>query len=57
VADVSWPLLGEHNVMNALAAIAAARHVGVNPARGGTGLERVSAASNAAWKFAASSTG
>jgi UDP-N-acetylmuramate: L-alanyl-gamma-D-glutamyl-meso-diaminopimelate ligase len=32
VAEVSWPLLGEHNVMNALAAIAAARHVGVPPA-------------------------
>jgi UDP-N-acetylmuramate: L-alanyl-gamma-D-glutamyl-meso-diaminopimelate ligase len=32
VAEVSWPLLGEHNVMNALAAIAAARHVGVDPA-------------------------
>jgi UDP-N-acetylmuramate: L-alanyl-gamma-D-glutamyl-meso-diaminopimelate ligase len=32
VAEVSWPLLGEHNVMNALAAIAAARHVGVEPA-------------------------
>ena len=31
VAEVSWPLLGEHNVMNALAAIAAARHVGVDP--------------------------
>jgi UDP-N-acetylmuramate: L-alanyl-gamma-D-glutamyl-meso-diaminopimelate ligase len=31
VAEVSWPLLGEHNVMNALAAIAAARHVGVAP--------------------------
>src|SRR6267378_695223 len=31
VAEVSWPLLGEHNVMNALAAIAAARHVGVSP--------------------------
>jgi len=26
-----WPLLGEHNVMNALAAIAAAHHVGVAP--------------------------
>jgi UDP-N-acetylmuramate: L-alanyl-gamma-D-glutamyl-meso-diaminopimelate ligase len=33
VAEVSWPLLGEHNVMNALAAIAAAGHVGVEPAR------------------------
>lgn len=28
-ATVSWPLLGQHNVSNALAAIAAARHVGV----------------------------
>ncbi|MBM3117188.1 UDP-N-acetylmuramate:L-alanyl-gamma-D-glutamyl-meso-diaminopimelate ligase [Jeongeupia naejangsanensis] len=26
-----WPLLGEHNALNALAAIAAARHVGVTP--------------------------
>jgi UDP-N-acetylmuramate: L-alanyl-gamma-D-glutamyl-meso-diaminopimelate ligase len=33
VAEVNWPLLGEHNVMNALAAIAAARHAGVEPAR------------------------
>jgi len=32
VAEVDWPLLGEHNVMNALAAIAAARHVGVDSA-------------------------
>jgi UDP-N-acetylmuramate: L-alanyl-gamma-D-glutamyl-meso-diaminopimelate ligase len=38
VADVSWPLLGEHNVMNALAAIAAARHVGVAPARAAQAL-------------------
>ncbi len=29
---VKWTLLGEHNVSNALAAIAAARHVGVPPA-------------------------
>ncbi|MDQ2694315.1 MAG: UDP-N-acetylmuramate:L-alanyl-gamma-D-glutamyl-meso-diaminopimelate ligase, partial [Pseudomonadota bacterium] len=28
---VEWPLLGEHNVANALAAIAAARHAGVAP--------------------------
>lgn len=28
-ADVGWSMLGEHNVSNALAAIAAARHVGV----------------------------
>jgi UDP-N-acetylmuramate: L-alanyl-gamma-D-glutamyl-meso-diaminopimelate ligase len=33
VAEVNWPLIGEHNVMNALAAIAAARHAGVEPAR------------------------
>ena len=30
---VQWDLLGEHNRMNALAAIAAARHAGVEPAR------------------------
>jgi len=30
---VRWSLLGEHNRMNALAAIAAARHAGVEPAR------------------------
>jgi UDP-N-acetylmuramate: L-alanyl-gamma-D-glutamyl-meso-diaminopimelate ligase len=29
VARVNWALLGEHNIMNALAAIAAAKHVGV----------------------------
>jgi UDP-N-acetylmuramate: L-alanyl-gamma-D-glutamyl-meso-diaminopimelate ligase len=38
VAEVSWPLLGEHNVMNALAAIAAARHAGVQPARAAKSL-------------------
>ena len=31
VARVEWPLLGEHNQLNALAAIAAAEHVGVAP--------------------------
>jgi len=40
VADMSWPLLGEHNVMNALAAIAAAGHVGVQPARAAQALAR-----------------
>jgi UDP-N-acetylmuramate: L-alanyl-gamma-D-glutamyl-meso-diaminopimelate ligase len=30
---VDWPLLGEHNVMNALAAIAASAQAGVEPAR------------------------
>jgi UDP-N-acetylmuramate: L-alanyl-gamma-D-glutamyl-meso-diaminopimelate ligase len=38
VAEVSWPLLGEHNVMNALAAIAAARHAGVPPDRAAKAL-------------------
>jgi UDP-N-acetylmuramate: L-alanyl-gamma-D-glutamyl-meso-diaminopimelate ligase len=37
-AEVGWPLLGEHNVMNALAAIAAARHLGVSPARAAQAL-------------------
>jgi len=31
VGRVEWALLGEHNQMNALAAIAAAEHVGVTP--------------------------
>jgi UDP-N-acetylmuramate: L-alanyl-gamma-D-glutamyl-meso-diaminopimelate ligase len=38
VAEVSWPLQGEHNVMNALAAIAAARHLGVPPERAAQAL-------------------
>ena len=32
VGEVSWPLIGEHNVRNALAAAAAAAHAGVTPA-------------------------
>jgi UDP-N-acetylmuramate: L-alanyl-gamma-D-glutamyl-meso-diaminopimelate ligase len=31
VAQVEWPLFGEHNQLNALAAIGAAEHVGVSP--------------------------
>ena len=31
IGRVDWPLLGEHNQLNALAAIAAAEHVGVPP--------------------------
>src|SRR5205814_461188 len=41
IARVEWSLLGEHNQMNALAAIAAAEHVGVAPGvarRGRPGL-------------------
>jgi UDP-N-acetylmuramate: L-alanyl-gamma-D-glutamyl-meso-diaminopimelate ligase len=40
VAKVEWSLLGEHNVMNALAAIAAAAHVGVDAARAAQALGR-----------------
>jgi UDP-N-acetylmuramate: L-alanyl-gamma-D-glutamyl-meso-diaminopimelate ligase len=32
LGKVRWPLLGAHNRLNALAALAAARHVGVEPA-------------------------
>ena len=35
---VRWPLLGEHNVMNALAAIAAAHQLGVEPERAAEAL-------------------
>jgi UDP-N-acetylmuramate: L-alanyl-gamma-D-glutamyl-meso-diaminopimelate ligase len=38
VAEVAWTLIGEHNVMNALAAIGAARHAGVAPARAAQAL-------------------
>ncbi|NEX64447.1 UDP-N-acetylmuramate:L-alanyl-gamma-D-glutamyl-meso-diaminopimelate ligase [Noviherbaspirillum galbum] len=37
---VSWALTGEHNRMNAVAAIAAARHVGVPPAQAIASLAR-----------------
>lgn len=39
IASVSWQLLGRHNVANALAAIAAAEHVGVDPAGACAALE------------------
>lgn len=38
VTDVAWSLIGLHNVSNALAAIAAAHHAGVEPATGGEAL-------------------
>jgi UDP-N-acetylmuramate: L-alanyl-gamma-D-glutamyl-meso-diaminopimelate ligase len=44
IARVEWSLLGEHNQLNALAAIAAAEHVGVGPdvaARALAGFENV----------------
>lgn len=38
--EVVWDLLGRHNVANALAAVAAARHAGVPPARAAEALGR-----------------
>ncbi|HEY0819339.1 MAG TPA: UDP-N-acetylmuramate:L-alanyl-gamma-D-glutamyl-meso-diaminopimelate ligase [Rhizobacter sp.] len=38
IARVDWALLGEHNQLNALAAIAAAEHVGVSPELAGQTL-------------------
>jgi UDP-N-acetylmuramate: L-alanyl-gamma-D-glutamyl-meso-diaminopimelate ligase len=38
IARVEWPLLGEHNQLNALAAIAAAEHVGVSPEQSAAAL-------------------
>jgi UDP-N-acetylmuramate: L-alanyl-gamma-D-glutamyl-meso-diaminopimelate ligase len=40
LAHVDWPLLGEHNQLNALAAIAAAEHVGVAPEAAAAALSR-----------------
>jgi UDP-N-acetylmuramate: L-alanyl-gamma-D-glutamyl-meso-diaminopimelate ligase len=40
VGRVDWPLLGEHNQMNALAAIGAAEHVGVAPDAAAASLSR-----------------
>ena len=37
-ASVDWQLIGEHNVLNALAAFAAARHAGVDAARAARAL-------------------
>ena len=38
VSTVQWSLLGQHNVLNALAAMAAAQHAGVPPARSAEAL-------------------
>ena len=38
LARVEWPLIGEHNQLNALAAIAAAEHVGVSPEQSAAAL-------------------
>ncbi|MBT9596408.1 MAG: UDP-N-acetylmuramate:L-alanyl-gamma-D-glutamyl-meso-diaminopimelate ligase [Vitreoscilla sp.] len=38
VARVDWPLLGEHNQLNALAAISAAEHLGVAPEQSAAAL-------------------
>ncbi len=39
IAPVRWQLLGRHNVSNALASIAAAEHVGVDPSQACAALE------------------
>jgi UDP-N-acetylmuramate: L-alanyl-gamma-D-glutamyl-meso-diaminopimelate ligase len=38
VAQVKWDLMGEHNQLNALAAMAATEHVGVSPAQSAAAL-------------------
>jgi UDP-N-acetylmuramate: L-alanyl-gamma-D-glutamyl-meso-diaminopimelate ligase len=38
VAEIAWGLIGEHNVLNALAAIGAANHAGVAPERAAQAL-------------------
>ena len=43
IARVDWPLLGEHNQLNALAAIGAAEHVGVAPEVAARALARFAA--------------
>ena len=40
IAHVEWPLLGDHNQLNALAAIGAAEHVGVAPEVAAAALAR-----------------
>ncbi|HEY6353245.1 MAG TPA: cyanophycin synthetase, partial [Burkholderiaceae bacterium] len=40
IARVEWSLLGEHNQLNALAALAAAQHVGVDPEVSAAALAR-----------------
>ncbi len=40
VAELIWDLLGDHNISNALAAVAAAHHVGVEPAAAVASLGR-----------------
>jgi UDP-N-acetylmuramate: L-alanyl-gamma-D-glutamyl-meso-diaminopimelate ligase len=40
VARVEWGLIGEHNQLNALAAIAAAEHVGVSPEQAAAALSQ-----------------
>ncbi|MBX9705983.1 MAG: UDP-N-acetylmuramate:L-alanyl-gamma-D-glutamyl-meso-diaminopimelate ligase [Gammaproteobacteria bacterium] len=40
VATVQWPIFGAHNVQNALAAIAAAHHVGITPAQASEALSQ-----------------
>ena len=47
--EVDWPLTGLHNVANALASLAAARHVGVMPSQARR-RSASSATSSGAWR-------
>lgn len=40
MAEIRWSLIGEHNMQNALAAIAAAHHVGVLPTQAASALSK-----------------
>ncbi|GAB4355131.1 MAG: UDP-N-acetylmuramate:L-alanyl-gamma-D-glutamyl-me so-diaminopimelate ligase [Methylohalobius crimeensis] len=40
IAPVDWPLSGRHNVSNALAAVAAAHHAGIDPSAAAAALNR-----------------
>lgn len=40
IGEVKWPHCGQHNMTNALAALAAARHVGIIPSQGVVALNR-----------------
>jgi UDP-N-acetylmuramate: L-alanyl-gamma-D-glutamyl-meso-diaminopimelate ligase len=55
-AQVHWDVSGVHNQLNALAAIAAAQHVGVTPAKSAAALREFRNVKRA-WKSAASPTG
>ncbi len=50
VGNITWTLTGDHNRMNALAAMLAARHAGVPLDKGLDALSRFRERRNAVWK-------